>query len=130
MSVDAELSDTLGPLGDRGVAVAAARIAYRLDPRSAVERTQRAKRDRRVSIRPAPECMSYVTALLPLAQGIAVHQSLRTHAEQTCAEHGGRGRAMADEFVARLLDASGEEQRTPAAGRPETGSLDEHSRRS
>lgn len=37
--------------------------------------------DRRSTIRPAPDTMSNVTGLLPVAQGVAVYASLHQHAE-------------------------------------------------
>jgi len=36
-----------------------------------VDRTRRAEADRRVTLRPAPETMTLLTALLPVAQGVA-----------------------------------------------------------
>jgi len=52
--VDQELAGTLGAMGDRQTANTAAKIAYRLDPASCVERNRKAHDDRRVTIRPAP----------------------------------------------------------------------------
>ena len=37
---------------------------------------RRAEADRMVSIRPAPDTMTYVTALLPVAQGVGVYAAL------------------------------------------------------
>ena len=58
-----------------------AQIAYRLDPGAALRRSQKAETDRRVTIRPAPDTMSNVTGLLPVAQGVAVYAALRQHAK-------------------------------------------------
>ncbi len=102
--VDAALAGRLGSLGDGGVAREAKKLAYKLDPGSALRRTRRAAADRRVSIRPAPDTMAYVTGLLPVAQGVAVHASLSRHAD--AAKAGGdtrtRGQIMADTFVERI----------------------------
>lgn len=39
-----------------------------------VQAGMRPESERRVTVRPAPDVMTYVTALLPAAQGIAVHE--------------------------------------------------------
>lgn len=102
--VDAELSGRLAMLGDRGVEREAKKIAYRLDPESVVRRARRAEGDRRVTIRPAPDTMSHVTGLLPVAQGVAVHAALRKHADslRAAGDPRTRGQIMADTFVERL----------------------------
>jgi Domain of unknown function (DUF222)/HNH endonuclease len=102
--VDAALADRLGDLGDRGVEREAKKLAYELDPGSVMRRVQKANNDRRVSIRPAPDTMSYVTGLLPVAQGVAVHAALAKHADalKAAGDSRSRGQIMADTFVARL----------------------------
>ena len=94
----------MGALGDRQTAQAAALIAQRLDAESCVKRNRRAIGERRVSIRPAPDTMSYVTALLPVAQGVAVFASLVRCADTATAvgDTRSRGQLMADEFVKRI----------------------------
>jgi hypothetical protein len=58
---------------------------------------------RRVSLRPAPDTMTYVTALLPVGQGVAVYAALSREADT--ARSGGdgrsRGQLMADALVER-----------------------------
>jgi hypothetical protein len=56
-------------------------IAHRLDDRAAAERAAKAAADRRVSIRPGPDAMTYVTALLPVAQGAGVYTALNKTVE-------------------------------------------------
>jgi hypothetical protein len=73
-AVDAELFDGLGTegvgrRGDRELVRRVRAIAYRLDAESVMKRCRGAEVQRRVSIRPAPDTMSYVTAYLPVAQG-------------------------------------------------------------
>ena len=101
--VDAELADRLGELGDKHTAGAAARIGQRLDPQAWVKRYRKAVSERRVSIRPAPDLMTYVTAFLPMAQGVAVYAALSRHVDcaRASGDDRGRGQIMADEFVAR-----------------------------
>lgn len=58
-------------LGSRQVVAECRRVAYRLDPRSVVRRSAQAVSQRYVSLRPAPDTMTWLTALLPVAQGVA-----------------------------------------------------------
>jgi hypothetical protein len=102
--VDAELAGKLGKLGDAGVEREARKISYRLDPGSAVRRARKAAADRRVSIRPAPDTMAYVTGLLPVAQGVMVHAALTRHADalKATGDPRTRGQIMADTLVERV----------------------------
>lgn len=79
--VDAEIAPELSAAGDSRLADLARKVAQRLDPGAAMRRARRAKADRRVTVRPALDTMSNVTALLPVAQGVAVYSALRAHAE-------------------------------------------------
>ena len=74
--VDAELAPRLETWGDRRVEAETKKAAYRLDPHGFLERIRGAESDRRVSVRPAPEAMARLTALLPVAQGVAAYASL------------------------------------------------------
>ena len=102
--VDTELAGKLGGLSDRRTAQAAARIGQRLDPGVYVARARKAVGDRRVSCRPAPDLMTYVTALVPVAWGVAVYAALVKHAASAKAagDARSRGQLMADEFVCRI----------------------------
>jgi hypothetical protein len=60
---------------------AARALACQLDPDSVVRRARKAESDRRVTIRPAPDTMAYVTGLLPVAQGVAAYANLKKSAE-------------------------------------------------
>lgn len=102
--LDAELcSDktALEGLGDRRIAAAAKQIACRLDVAAVVDRAARAEKDRTVTIRPAPDTMTYVTALLPVAQGVSVYAALKRSADTTFDERS-RGQVMADTLVERV----------------------------
>lgn len=102
--LDVELcSDTgrLDGVGDAALAAAAKAIAYRLDPHAVVDRAARAAGDRTVTIRPAPDTMTYVTALLPVAQGVSVFAALKRAADSTC-DGRSRGQIMADTMVERI----------------------------
>ncbi|MDT5130345.1 MAG: hypothetical protein QOH54_5989 [Mycobacterium sp.] len=103
-TLDAELcADTSGlaGLGDARVAAAAKTIAYRLDPQAVVDRAVRAQTERTVTIRPAPDTMTYLTALLPMAQGVSVYAALKRTAD-TSGDGRGRGQVMADTLVERV----------------------------
>lgn len=106
-AVDAELAADYGALagaGDRAVTSAARAAAYRRDPRSVAARAARAASERSVTIRPAPDTMTYVTALLPVAQGVAVHAGLTRQAEalRNSGDPRSRGQLMADSLVERV----------------------------
>ncbi|GAB2614456.1 HNH endonuclease [Pseudactinotalea suaedae] len=95
-------------LGERGIQVEAAKAAYRLDPASVVERRRRAESDRCVSLRPAPDSMTYLTALMPVADGVAVYAAL-TRAADTARATGApraRGQVMADALRDAVLGAA------------------------
>jgi hypothetical protein len=87
--------------GDARLAAAAKTIAYRLDAHAVVDRAAKAPSERTVTCRPAPDCMAFVTALLPVAQGVAVYASLRRAADATVDDRS-RGQVMADTLVERV----------------------------
>ncbi|MDF2824221.1 MAG: conserved repeat family protein, partial [Mycobacterium sp.] len=91
----------LAGCGDRRIAADAKAIAYRLDPQSVVERAARAHQARTVTCRPAPDCMVYVSALLPVAEGVSVYAALRRQADLT-GDGRSRGQIMADTLVQRV----------------------------
>ena len=75
--------------GGQTSTAAAKAIAYRLDPQAVVDRAAKAEQERTVTVRPAPDAMTYVTALLPVAQGVGVFAALKRAADTT---FDGRGR--------------------------------------
>ncbi|AQT79338.1 HNH endonuclease [Mycolicibacterium litorale] len=102
--LDVELcsaADTLEGVGDAALAAAAKAIAYRLDPRAVVDRAAKAVTERTVTIRPAPDTMTYLSALLPVAQGVAVYAALRRAADAGV-DGRSRGQVMADALVERV----------------------------
>jgi hypothetical protein len=76
-------------------------IAYRLDPHAVVDRAAKAETERCVTIRPAPDTMTYLTALLPVAQGVSVYAALKSAAD-TCFDGRSRGQVMADTLIERV----------------------------
>jgi hypothetical protein len=90
--------------GDRRLTNEVQQIAYRLDPAGFTKRRANAESDRRVTSRPAPDTMARVSALLPVAQGVAVYAALCTAADTAIAAGDGRsrGQLMADILVQRV----------------------------
>jgi hypothetical protein len=102
--LDAELCADVSKLegmGDARITAAAKEIAARLDAQAVVDRAAKAETDRTVTIRPAPDCMTYVTVLLPVAQGVGVYAALKREADTTFDDRS-RGQVMADTLVERV----------------------------
>ncbi|MGI8867328.1 MAG: DUF222 domain-containing protein [Mycobacteriales bacterium] len=103
-AVDAEIGEGLGGMGDRKIRAAARAAAYRLDPAAAIARTAKAERDRRVTLRPAPDTMVWLSALLPVAHGVAAHAALEKAANSARATGDPRSRdqVRADTLIERI----------------------------
>lgn len=108
---DAELCADVSRLdgwGDKRVVAEAKAIVARLDVEAVVARSAKAAEDRCVTIRPAPDTMTYVTALLPVAQGVAVYAALKRAADTTFDDRS-RGQIMADTLVERVTGRPAEQ---------------------
>ncbi|NUU32787.1 HNH endonuclease signature motif containing protein, partial [Arthrobacter sp. C9C5] len=94
---------------DRAVVAAARTAAYRRDPRCVTQRAAHAETERRVSLRPAPDTMCYLTALLPVAEGVSVHGALTLQADtlRSAGDSRSRGQLMADTLVERTTGKAG-----------------------
>lgn len=93
----------LAGLGTKALIARVRRRAAELDPAAVADRARRAAGDRAVWVRPAPDTMAYVTALLPVAQGVGVYAALRRAAELAPGGDGrSRGQVMADTLVERV----------------------------
>lgn len=99
---------TLDGVGDAALVAKAKALAYRLDPEAVVRRAARAEADRRVTTRPVPDTMARLSALLPVAQGVAAHAALSKAADEARAagDPRTRGQVMADTLVERLTGQS------------------------
>ncbi|WP_411376455.1 HNH endonuclease [Arthrobacter sp. MPF02] len=111
-AVDEELAADTGTFdgaGDRAVISAVKAAAYRRDPRSVANRASHAVNERTVSLRPAPDTMARVTALLPVAQGVAVYAALVKEADtlRAAGDERGKGQIMADTLVERATGIEG-----------------------
>ncbi|WP_323102400.1 DUF222 domain-containing protein, partial [Intrasporangium sp. YIM S08009] len=94
----------VGGWGDRELERRVRACADRLDAEAAVARARLAESERRVTIRPVPDTMALVTALLPVAQAVAVHAALTRAAATAKASSDARskGQLMADTLVERV----------------------------
>lgn len=108
--------DAFEALSDREVVGRAQSEAARLDAEAVTARRRKAESERRVSIRPAPDTMVWLTALLPVAEGVAAYAALTRGADSARAQGDPRskGQVMADELVDRISgiqDGSGRSSR-------------------
>ena len=104
--VDEFMADRLDTTGVRRLGAEARAHAQRLDQVAAVEHLDRCAAERRVSVRPAPGGMAYLTALLPLTQAVAAYANLQKTAAAMVGtgEAGGRSatQTAADLLVERV----------------------------
>ena len=111
-AVDEELAPDTGTFngaGNRAIIAAARAAAYRRDPRTVTQRAAHAATERNVSLRPAPDTMCYVTALLPVSHGVALHAALTRHSDtlRNAGDPRTRGQLMADTLVERTTGTPG-----------------------
>ncbi|WP_406034125.1 DUF222 domain-containing protein [Nocardioides sp. NBC_00163] len=91
-------------MGLRQLEDAAKKLAITLDQESVVARAANAVKDPRVSLRPAPDTMTWLGALLPVKDGVAVFAALDQAAKAAAAagDERTRGQVMADTLVDRI----------------------------
>ncbi|NYI75794.1 HNH endonuclease [Nocardioides panzhihuensis] len=91
-------------MGLRQLENAAKKLAITLDQESVVARAANAEKDRRVSVRPAPDTMTWLGALLPVKDGVAVYAALdqAVKAAQAAGDERTTGQVMADTLVDRV----------------------------
>ncbi|MFF2315730.1 HNH endonuclease [Arthrobacter sp. NPDC058097] len=111
-AVDEELAADTGTFtgaGTLAVIAAARAAAIRRDPRAVARRASHAVSERRVSLRPAPDCMTYLSALLPVHEGVAVYAALTRNADTLHAAGDPRTRDQikADTLVERTTGTPG-----------------------
>jgi 5-methylcytosine-specific restriction endonuclease McrA len=92
-------------LGTRELCAETRKAAYALDPEAFVKRRNKALADRYVSLRPAADGMTFLTALIPLKQGVRILATLTRVAEHAKAsgDERGKGQIMADVLMHRLV---------------------------
>ncbi|WP_328531579.1 DUF222 domain-containing protein [Nocardioides sp. NBC_00368] len=91
-------------MGLRQLENAAKKLAITLDQASVVARAANAEKDRRVGLRPAPDTMTWLGALLPVKDGVAVFAALdqAANAARAAGDERTRGQVMADTLVDRV----------------------------
>ncbi|MFD2792145.1 DUF222 domain-containing protein [Promicromonospora vindobonensis] len=94
----------LARTGTRRLAARVKELAAQLDVHACVKRNAKAASQRCVSVRPAPDLMVYLTALVPMQQGIQAYAQLKKHVEATKAtgDERGTGQIMADTLIERI----------------------------
>ena len=94
----------LATMGNRELGAAAKKAGLALDPAAVAKRYARAESERYVSLRPAADGMTLLTALLPLRQGVrALHLLTRiADAAKAAGDERGTGQLMADTLLHRL----------------------------
>ncbi|QHE71666.1 HNH endonuclease [Rhodococcus sp. WAY2] len=100
----------LDGVGDRGLVARAKALAVELDAAAVVRRHRKAISERRVTTRPAPDSMAYLSVLMPVEQAVCLRATLGRDADSLIAtgNSGGRTRnqVMVDLFFARGTGAS------------------------
>ncbi len=109
LRVDAEVAgdqDRLSSMGDAALVAACSEWAQRLDPAAVVARRRKAETQRHVGLRPAPDQMTWLSALLPVGDGVASYARLQAAAERArlAGDDRTRGQVMADTLVEAITD--------------------------
>jgi len=108
-AVDKQLAEAgLEKLGFSRAEATVKKVAYDTDRAGYTARGRTARKDRRVTLRPAPDTMAVLSGLLPVEQGVACLAALRKAADTATATGDDRSRdqVMADTLVERLTGQS------------------------
>jgi hypothetical protein len=94
----------LARMGTKRLVARIKELAGQLDVHACVKRNAKAVSERRVSVRPAPDPMVYLTALVPMQQGVQAYAQLKAHADAARAtgDERGAGQVMADTLIERV----------------------------
>ena len=118
--LDERVGPLLGRLGVKGAAGAARRVAAELDAASVVARMEAAARSRRVTVRPAPDGMAYLSVLGPMKDVVGAFAALQARSRSVvggqCPDEAPQGRgvgAVAADTALALLSGRGVGQVTP-----------------
>ncbi|GAA4697527.1 DUF222 domain-containing protein [Nocardioides conyzicola] len=98
--------------GDRRLTAETQKAVIRTDAAAVVNRRSKAEADRHVSMRPAPDTMARLSALLTAKQGVAVWATLTRIADQarSAGDPRTRGQVMADTLVERITGVARADQ--------------------
>jgi hypothetical protein len=78
--VDERIAPALARLGPRAAGRAARRVAAEIDASAVDQRLKEAVAARKVSLRPAPDGMAYLTVLAPMRDVVGAHDALKARA--------------------------------------------------
>jgi hypothetical protein len=95
---------TLAGLGGKRLTARIKELAAELDVHACVKRLAKAESERCVSVRPAPDLMVYLTALVPMKQGVQAYAQLKAHADvlKGAGDDRSGGQIMADTLIERV----------------------------
>lgn len=100
----------LDGVGDRGLVARAKALAVELDAAAVLRRHRKAISERRVTTRPAPDSMAYLSVLMPVEQVVCLQATLGRDADSLIATGNSSGRTrnqvMVDLLFARGTGAS------------------------
>ncbi|MFE5700280.1 HNH endonuclease, partial [Rhodococcus koreensis] len=96
--------DILDGVGDRGLVAKAKALAVELDAAAVVARYRKAVSERRVTTRPAPDSMAYLSVLMPMEQAVCLHATLGRGADSLIATGDSGGRTRNQLMVDLLFD--------------------------
>ncbi|MFC9357362.1 HNH endonuclease [Rhodococcus sp. NPDC057014] len=94
----------LDGVGDRGLVAKAKALAVELDAAAVVARYRKAVSERRVTTRPAPDSMAYLSVLLPMEQAVCLQATLGRDADSLIATGGSGGRTRSQLMADLLFD--------------------------
>ena len=94
----------LSRMGTKRLVARVKELAGQLDVQACVKRNAKAVSQRCVSVRPAPDLMVYLTALVPMQQGVQAYAQLKKLADAVKAtgDERGAGQIMADTLIERV----------------------------
>ncbi|MGV9865792.1 DUF222 domain-containing protein, partial [Rhodococcus koreensis] len=98
--------DVLDGVGDRGLVAKAKALAMELDAAAVVRRHRKAVSERRVTTRPAPDSMAYLSVLMPVEQAVCLQATLGRDADSLIATGNSGGRTR-NQLMVDLLFARG-----------------------
>ncbi|UOT02548.1 HNH endonuclease [Rhodococcus opacus] len=90
--------------GDRGLIARAKALAVELDAASVVRRHRKAVSERRVTTRPAPDSMAYLSVLMPVEQAVCLQATLGRDADSLIATGNSGGRTRNQLMVDLLFE--------------------------
>ncbi|MFC4630953.1 HNH endonuclease [Promicromonospora alba] len=94
----------LARMGTKRLVARIKELAGKLDVHACVKRNAKAVSERCVSVRPAPDLMVYLTALVPMQQGVQAYAQLKARADaaKAAGDERGAGQIMADTLIERV----------------------------